>query len=142
MWPSTSCGTCLGSQFGIWPATAVISPKLNDASPSSRRIRRRAARRSLRIRRRRPFAAGTGLLRLRPNKRRILALDAQEGLPRRRVDAASLLHRHEDARARLDGSLERNGDMGATVEDAGPPGWAAGTDPGLVGPAARSLREL
>src|SRR2546421_8399604 len=104
MWPSTSCGTCLGSQFGIWPATAVMSPKLKDAAPSSRRISRRAARRSLRIRRRRPFAAGAGLLRLRANKRRILALaavlDAKEGSPRRRVDTSRALLGDQDARAR------------------------------------------
>src|SRR5438552_151525 len=110
MWPSTSCGTCLGSQFGIWPATAVISPKLNDARPSSMRIRRRAARRTLRIRRRRPFEAGAGRLLLRPNKRPILALDAQKRLLRRRVDPARLLHGDEDARAGLHRALERHGD--------------------------------
>src|SRR5690242_15873786 len=53
MWPSTSCGTWRGSQFGIWLATAVIRPKLNDARPSRKRIRSSAKRRGLRIRRRR-----------------------------------------------------------------------------------------
>src|SRR5439155_14743408 len=120
MWPSTSCGTCLGSQLGIWPATAVMSPKLNDARPSSRRISKRAARRSFRIRRRRPFAAGAGLLRLRPNNRRILALtavfDAQEGSLGRRVDASCPLLRDEDACAWMNRPLEWDGDDLAAAE--------------------------
>src|SRR5689334_21861890 len=53
MCPSTSCGTWRGSQFGIWLATAVSRPKLNDARPSRKRIRTSVKRRSLRIRRRR-----------------------------------------------------------------------------------------
>src|SRR6266511_5175602 len=73
MCPSTSCGTRPGSQFGIWLATAVISPNVNDASPRRNRIRRRARRRSLRTLRRRPFEAGAGALRLRQDKRLILA---------------------------------------------------------------------
>src|SRR5436190_1618676 len=97
MWPSTSWGTCRGSQFGIWLATAVIRPKLNDATPSNRRSRRRTARRSFLIRRRCPFEAGAGLLRLRRSKRTILALsavlDGQERTARRSVGAAVLLHR-------------------------------------------------
>src|SRR5438309_5114051 len=107
MCPSTSCGTARGSQLGIWPATAVISPKLNDPRPSRTRIRSRAERRSLRIRRRRPFEAGAGLLRLRPNKRRILALDAQEGFLRRSVHAAGALDGDEDTAAGRHGLVER-----------------------------------
>src|SRR5215470_16917466 len=97
MCPSTSCGTCLGSQLGIWLATAVISPKLNDARPSRKRMRTSVRRRSLRIRRRR--------------KRRILAsgavLDAQERLGRRNVRAAVLFHGHEDRRAAWNGPFEQ-----------------------------------
>src|SRR3954447_9693168 len=135
MWPSTSCRTCLGSQFGICPATAVISPKLNDASPSSTRIKRRAARRSLRIRRRCPFEAGAGLLRLRPSKRPILALDAQNRLLRRRVDAAGLLHGHEDACAGPHLTPEWHGDVASAGEEPGRLRWAADADPCLVGAA-------
>src|ERR1041385_7205296 len=119
MWPSTSCGTCRGSQFGIWLATAVSSPKLNDARLSSSRIRRTTAKRSFRILRRRPFDAGAGRLRLRRSKRRILALDAQNRLLRRRVDAAGTLLRDEDAGPGLNRALERKGHDVSTVEGAG-----------------------
>src|ERR671935_2929443 len=135
MWPSTSCCTERGSQFGIWPATAVISPKLNEPRPRSMRMRRRAARRSLRIRRRRPLATGAGLLRLRPNKRRILALDAQEGLLRRRVHTPGALDGNEDAPAGGYAPVERHGHVPTAAEQPRRSRGSARADPGLVGSA-------
>src|SRR5437588_8684900 len=142
MWPSMSCWTERGSQLGIWPATAVIKPKLNEPSPSSTRMRRRAASRNLRIRRRRPFEAGAGLLRLRPNKRRILALDAQEGFLRRSVHAAGALDGDEDTAAGRHGSVERHGDVPAAAEQSSRPGSSSAADPGLVGAARRRALQI
>src|SRR3954447_14947650 len=133
MWPSTSCGTWRGSQFGIWLATAVISPKLNDDTPSRRRSNRMVRRRSLRIRRRRPFEAGAGVLRLRRSKRTILALNAEERLLRRRVHAAAAFLGDEHARPWFHRAFERDGDDAAAVEGSRGPGRSAGADPRLVG---------
>src|SRR5918994_247574 len=95
MWPSTSRLTRPGSQFGIWLATAVISPNVNDPRPRRRRRSRRVARRSLRLFRRRPLDGGAPLLRLRRSKRLILALygvpDRDEWGLRRGVDPARFL---------------------------------------------------
>src|SRR5262249_28121619 len=129
MCPSTSCGTRRGSQFGTWLATAVISPKLNEARPSTKRMKTSARRRSLRIRRRR--------------KQGILALDAQKRLLRRRVDAARALDRDQHARARPDRPLERNGDERPAAEGAGRLRRAAGADPRLIGlPPGRLLQVI
>src|SRR5512133_880183 len=146
MWPSTSWGTCRGSQFGIWLATAVIRPKLKDASPTSRRMSRRTARRSLRIRRLRPFGAGAGLLRLRRNKRRILALggvlDGQEWLARGSIRTAVPLDReHYGGLLRDAPGEQHHADVAATVERAGRLGAPAAGDPGLIRPAGACRSE-
>src|SRR5437868_12776170 len=142
MWPSMSCWTERGSQLGIWPATAVIKPKLNEPSPSSTRMRRRAASRNLRIRRRRPFETGAGLLRLRPNKRRILALDAEERLLRRSVRAACLLDRDQHGCGPGQASGEEHGAvLRAARERPGSRGAPTRGDPGFVGAAGRRRRK-
>src|SRR5262249_46325869 len=128
MCPSPSCGTRRGSQFGTWLATAVISPKLNDARPRTKRMRTSARRRSLRIRRRR--------------KRGILALDAQKRLLCRRVDAARALDRHEHARTRPHRALERYCDDLPAAEGAGPLRRPAGADPRLVRLPLRRLPQV
>src|SRR5512141_1286396 len=101
MWPSICRGTRAGSQFGIWLATAVIRPNVNDVTPRSARMRRMTASRSLRILRR-PAPA----LRLRLNKRRTLALSAAPDDDERclggGVGATGLLPRHQHGRRLAD----------------------------------------
>src|SRR5919201_5706375 len=110
MCPSTSRWTWAGSQFGIWPATAVIIPNENEEKASRPRIRRRRARRSLRILRRCP--PGAAGLRLRPSKRRSLGRrrvpDDHERLLRRGVDTAVLLLGHHHRGAVGNGPVERD----------------------------------
>src|SRR6266571_2738377 len=146
MWPSSARGTRVGSQFGIWLATAVISPKVNDASPRRPRMRMSARRRSFRILRRRPFEAGSGLLRLRRSKRRILALrgvlDSNEGLTRGGVRSACTLQRDHHERPVRNGTLQWNGDDVPAVEQTRGPGRAAVGHPCLVGLARPGLLEL
>src|SRR5947207_9012948 len=104
MCPSTSRGTWPGSQLGIWPAIAVTIPDAKEAHARSARIRSTRRSRSLRILCRRPFAASS--VRLRRNKRRILALsgggiDLYEGLVRGLRGATVLfLSDHDRAAAR------------------------------------------
>src|SRR5919201_7009075 len=145
MCPSTSRWTWAGSQFGIWPATAVIIPNENEEKASRPRIRSRRARRSFRILRRCP--PGAADLRLRPSKRRILdpwpgggrALRPR-GVPhgherhlRGRVDAPVLLLGHHHGGAVRDGPVERDrGDCFAALECASGLRAAALGDPGLV----------
>src|SRR5205809_7688927 len=119
MCPSTSRGTCVGSQFGICPATAVIRPKVNAAVPSRKRMRSSAERRSLRILRRRRFEPD-GALRLRRSKRWSLALlgvshDDEGGL-RGSGRAAGLLLGDLDPRVLWYGAVVENG-VGRHIND-------------------------
>src|SRR6266542_2021158 len=145
MCPSTSWGTRPGSQLGTWLATAVIRPKVKEVMPSSKRMKRRAARRSLRILRRRPLGAGAEP-RLRRSKRRSLALsgvlDSHEGLTRRGIGSSGpLLRDHHESPLR-DGPSQWNRDHLATVEEARGLGRAAGGHPRLIGPARAGPLEL
>src|ERR671922_964874 len=146
MCPSTSCGTRPGSQFGIWLATAVIRPKTKEVRPRRKRMKRSAARRSLRIFRRRRLEPGAWALRLRRNKRRILALGGvlhpHEGLARRSLGApGALLGDHHQSPVR-DATLERHRHDLAAVEQAGGLWRIPGRDPRLVGSARAGRSEL
>src|SRR5438128_3883600 len=137
MCPSTSCGTRAGSQFGIWLAIAVIRPNVNEAVPSSPRMKRRARRRSLRILRRRPFPVPR-LLRLPRSKPGILALnsvfDPYEGVRRGSVDAAGLFHGDQHGRAFWHELVQAHQyDGAATFERSGGLGLRPTGDPRLVG---------
>src|SRR5213592_4668787 len=145
MCPSTSRGTCVGSQFGICPATAVIRPKVNAAVPSRKRMRSSAERRSLRILRRRRFEP-EGALRLRRSKRWSLALlgvphDDEGGLRGSRRAAGLFLGDH-DPRALRNGAVEWNGHGRPTFEEPGGLWRALVGDPCLIGPTSSRGREL
>src|SRR3954467_15309138 len=136
MCPSTSRGTRAGSQVGIWLATAVISPNVNDATPTKRRMTRRAVRRSFRILRRRPFEAGARVLRFRRSKRRILALSGVphdgERLARRALAPSGRLLGDHYRGSFGHGPVEGDRHRTAALEQAGRFGSALGGDPGLV----------
>src|SRR6185437_16292416 len=136
MCPSTSRGTCAGSHVGIWLATAVISPNVNDATPRKRRMTRRAVRRSFRILRRCPFEAGARVLRFRRSKRRILALsgvpDDGERLARRALAPAGRLFGDHHGGSFGNGPVEGDRHRTPTLEEPRRLGSALGGDPGLV----------
>src|SRR6185503_17036667 len=146
MCPSTSRGTCAGSQVGIWLATAVISPNVNDATPTKRRMTRRAVRRSFRILRRCPFEAGAGGLRFRPSKRRILALsgvpDDDERLARWALASAGRLFGDHHSGSFGHGPVEGDRHGAAALEEARRLGSPLGGDPGLVCPIVSGGRQV
>src|SRR5438874_10516012 len=123
MCPSTSRGTRLGSQVGIWLAIAVIRPNVKDIAPSTTRSKRSAERRSLRILRRRPLEAGARVLRLRRSKRRILALSGvphdDEGLARGGLAPSGRFPGDHDPRAFGDRPIERDRDGCPALEETG-----------------------
>src|SRR5919204_3589137 len=145
MCPSTSCGTRAGSQFGIWPATAVIRPKVNAAVPRTRRRRRRATRRSFRILRLCPFGTATPVRRLRRNKRRILALDVlnrdERPACRSRYAAVLLLCDHHRRPVGNEPLQVHENETAAAVERSGGLRLRAARNPSLVRSAHGSPAE-
>src|SRR4029453_8085353 len=136
MWPSTSRGTRDGSPVGIWLATAVIRPNVNEEIPRKRRSRRSAVRRSLRILRRRPLEPAASVVRLRRSKRSMLALRAvphdHKRAGRRRVSSAAWLLRHHDGGTRRNRLIKWKRDRIASSEEPRRFGRAFSRDPGFV----------